>query len=332
MPFRQAFDEMRQKGFIFDGYEKFILSDNKKRLAMDAAMITPANSGVPVEFTAFLDPTIVEILTATRKAREIFQEVSKGDWATEYARFTAIENTGHTQPYADYGNQGTSDVNPTFPLREQYVFQTTIRYGDLEQAKLGKTKIDLASMKQKSAANTLDIDANKFYLYGVQGKAVYGLLNEPSIPAAVASSGLWNTLTTQQIYESILDCFKSLVDNAQGHIAQDDDLILAMSPTSSVDIARATDFNVSVYDMLKKYFTKLKIVTLPELSTTGTGNNIMLIAENIEGQVTGQLGFSEKMRAHQPLRQSSSWEQKFTGTTYGCILYRPFAVSVMMGV
>lgn len=48
-----------------------------ERLAYDAAMVTEPNSGVPVEFTSYLDPRVIEILTGPRNSREIFAEVKK---------------------------------------------------------------------------------------------------------------------------------------------------------------------------------------------------------------------------------------------------------------
>lgn len=40
-------------------------------------MVTAANSGIPVEFTSYIDPMVIPILTATRGAREIFGEAKK---------------------------------------------------------------------------------------------------------------------------------------------------------------------------------------------------------------------------------------------------------------
>ena len=87
---------MKQYGIIFDTgspIRGILTNDSIDQLANDAAMVTAANSGVPVEFTSYIDPMVIPILTATRGAREIFGEAKKGDWTTSYARFQAIEKS-----------------------------------------------------------------------------------------------------------------------------------------------------------------------------------------------------------------------------------------------
>lgn len=78
-----------------------------------------------------------------------------------------------------------ADVNPTYPVRQQYVFQTNIRYGDRELDYAAKARLQLAARKQRAAATTIDIAQNKYNLLGVENMEIYGLLNEPNRPAAI---------------------------------------------------------------------------------------------------------------------------------------------------
>ena len=149
-------EELKQYGFVFNGYQGFIDKSNLAQMAMDASLLTPPNSGIPVEYTAFLDPAIIRILNAPRRARKIVGERKIGDWTTPYVRFTQIEQTGFVQPYDDYADNGKSDINPTFPTRDNYVFETTIEYGDRETDIASRAKFNLVSEKQVSAATTID--------------------------------------------------------------------------------------------------------------------------------------------------------------------------------
>lgn len=334
---REAMLKMRDKGIIFNDAKALITPENMNRIARDAALVTGVNAGVPAVMTTYVDPMIVEILTAPTNAREIFGEVKKGDWTDSHAVFKAIEPTGESTPYTDYGNGAMADVNVTYPVRENYIAQTHIRYGEREMAVSGRAAINLASEKQRSAATIINREQNKFYLLGVEGKEIYGLLNDPNLPEALTpatvntSDTLWEDKTTQQIYDDILAMASALFKNSQGLIDEKSDLVLAVPPTVSVLLGKATDFNVSVKDMLTKYFDNIKFVTLPELAAS-SGNTVMLIARSVQGQPTAQLAYSEKMRAFQLIPNTSSWEQKFAFGTYGCILYRPFAVASMTGV
>lgn len=333
---------MREKGFVFDDHYKIrgIMANDAdiERLAYDAAMVTEANSGsgVPVEFTSYLDPRVIEILTGPRNSREIFAEVKKGDWTTSYARFEVDEITGAVEAYTDYGNAGMADVNPTYPVRQQYVFQTNIRYGDRELDYAAKARLQLAARKQRAAATTIDIAQNKYNLLGVQNMEIYGLLNEPNRPSVIvpgkgANGNTWKVKTTKEIYADYLLLFQNLAKNSLGHIRNDSDLILVTSPSAAVELGKATDFNVSVMDMIKRYTPNIKFAQLPELENS-TSSTVLLICRSINGEPTGEFGFSEKMRAMRLVPETSSFKQKFVGTSYGCILYRPFAVASMTGV
>lgn len=348
MSFESNLALMKQKGFEFNGLRGFITKDNREQLAMDAALVmqntvmaSQANSAIPAEFTAYLDPLVIEILTAPRNAREVFAEVKKGDWTTPYCKFQIDEYTGHTTPYSDYGNGAMSEVNTVFPSRQQYIFQTNIRYGDLEQATASLAKINLASRKQTSAARTIDMDSNRFYLFGVQGRNIYGLLNEPNLPAAlvpstsatVAGSTKWTDKSAVEIYNDVMRLFAELAKNSAGNVDASSALIMGLTPESNVQLGRTTEFGISAKDMLDKYFgASLKYVSIPEMASPTAGNSLMLVARDILGVPTAQLGFSIKMQAGRVVANTSSFEQKFTSSTYGCVLYRPFGVAMMTGV
>lgn len=338
---QEQLDVMKQYGIIFDTgspIRGILANDSIDQLANDAAMVTAANSGVPVEFTSYIDPMVIPILTATRGAREIFGEAKKGDWTTSYARFQTSEITGEVEAYTDYGQGGASDVNPTFPVRTQYIYQTNIRYGDREVDVASRARLQLAADKQRAAATVIDIASNKFALYGVAGLEIYGLLNDPNLPAAVSplpnadTKTLWAEKSTKEIYEDVLYLFGKMADRGAGHIDANTELVLATSPATQVQLGKATDFNISARQMLETYFPKIRFVALPELATATVGTSILLVAPTIEGLPTAQIGFSEKFRAMRLIPESSSFHQKFVGSSYGTIIYRPFAIGTMTGV
>ena len=338
---QEQLDVMKQYGIVFDTgapIRGILANDSIDQLANDAAMVTAANSGVPVEFTSYIDPMVIPILTATRGAREIFGEAKNGDWTTSYARFQTSEITGEVEAYTDYGQGGASDVNPTFPVRTQYIYQTNIRYGDREVDVASRARLQLAADKQRAAATVIDIASNKFALYGVAGLEIYGLLNDPNLPAAVSplpnadSKTLWAEKSTKEIYEDVLYLFGKMADRGAGHIDANTELVLATSPATQVQLGKATDFNISARQMLETYFPKIRFVAFPELATTTGGTSILLVAPTIEGLPTAQIGFSEKFRAMRLIPESSSFHQKFVGSSYGTIIYRPFAIGKMTGV
>lgn len=332
MNFYEQKSRLIERGIIpGERVQAFITDDVRRKLAMDASLITDPNSAVPAIYTAFLDPTVIDILTAPRNAREIFPEAKKGDWTDAYTQFRVSEIAGHTTPYTDYGNGGMSDINVTFPTREQYVFQTTIRYGVREMEVAGKANIQMVSEQQRAAATIIDIDSNKFYCLGVQGKEIYGLLNDPNIPAAMPIATPWAGKDGLEIYNDFLALFGRLVAQSQGMINNASDLVLALAPSATVQFETPNQYGLTPHNLMQKYAPNCKIVSLPELDGGTSGNTIILAAQSVLGTPTAHLAFSDKMRMMQVIPKASSYEQKAYGTTYGCILYRPFAVAMATG-
>ncbi len=62
------------------------------------------------------------------------------------------------------------------------------------------------------------------------------------------------------------------------------------------------------------------------------GNFMQLIAEEVDGQETGYCAFNEKMRAHKLIPELSSYKQKVSAGTWGCILRQTFTISSMLGI
>lgn len=325
-----SFKEAASKGFVFPEARAWI---GQPGMAQDAALISTANTTVPVELTAYIDPRVVEIMTAVRNARALFNEVQKGDWTTTYDKWAVSEFTGSSQPYTDYANSTTSGVNYDWMSREQYVFQTTITYGDKEVDVSAKAKIDLASQKQLSAANTLDIDSNKFALLGVSGRAIYGVLNDPNLPASEALGTAWTSATAEAIFNDINSkLFAKLSTRSGGHITYDTPLKLAVSPASIAYLGKTNSYGKTVMEMLKNQFTNLEVVTIPELASLSAGDTIFMIAPELDGMPSAELPFGVKMRAGRLVPGLSHWSQKYVASTYGGIVYRPFCFASIYGM
>ena len=334
-----TFDQAKRYGFNFPGARAWYDPRNVEQLAADAALTTDPNTLIPAEFTAYIDPAVVDILTSPTRAREMFTETRKGDFTTSHATWRARDFAGRTQPYSDTAANGSADVNNNWLKREQYRFQTIIEYGDLETEMAGVAKIELAADKQRAAATVLDTDANSFYLRGVAGREIYGLLNDPNLPPAISAlpagignSPLWTDKGTKERYNDVLALFAELARQSAGIITRNTPLLLVLSPDMEVMLAGATDFNVSVLDMLQKYFRDLVIVALPELADNAAGETMFMAAKTVNGMQTAELGFGLKAQAGRMVPELSSMKQKWVASTYGGIVLMPFAFAQMTGM
>lgn len=302
------------------------------------SLVTVSNSGIPAFLSTYIDPKMIDILVSPMKAAEVVGgEVKKGDWTTETAMFPVIESTGETSSYGDYSENGVAGVNSNFPQRQSYHYQVMTQWGERELEKAGLARIDWANRLNIASVLTLNKFQNKTYFFGVDGLQNYGLLNDPSLSAAIvpttktAGGTSWAVATATEINADIQKLYKQLQTQAGGLIELTTKMTLAMSPVSEVYLTNTTIYNVNVSDILKKNFPNLKIVTAPEY-TTDSGELIQLIVDEYEGQRTADTAFTEKLRAHPIVVGSSNWKQKKSQGTFGTIVYRPAFIAQMLGV
>lgn len=325
------FNALEQRaGIVFaTGYNPQALTTLAKQMAMDSELVTTPNAGVLSLFTTYVDPKLIETLVTPMRMAEIFGETKKGDWTTQTAHFPVIESTGETSSYGDYSNNGQAGVNVNWPMRQPYHYQTIIRLGEKEMAMAGAAKIDWSSRKQIAAALTLNKFQNKSYIYGIDGLQNYGILNDPDSLPNVASTP-WEAMDGQGVYDSIQSkLYGELIKQTNGHVEASTPMVLLLSPKNEVNLHKTNQYNVNVYDQLNKNFPNLEIRSIPEFSTDA-GEVVKLIVREYEGQETLDLSFTEKMRVHAMIPELSSWKQKRSQGTFGCIIYRPMFIASML--
>lgn len=302
------------------------------------ALITVSNAGIPAFLSTYIDPKLIEVLVSPMKAAEVVgSEVKKGDWVTDTAMFPVVESTGEVSSYGDYSENGMAGVNVNFPQRQSYHYQTITQWGEREMERAGLAKVDWANRQNIASVLTLNKYQNQTYFFGVAGLQLYGLLNDPSLSAAIvpttkAAGGTgWANADALEILNDVSKMYKQLQTQANGLIDLETVMTLAMSPLSQTYMTKTTTFNVNIADLLKKNYPNLKVVTAPEY-TTASGELVQLMADSIDGQKTADTAFTEKLRAHPMITKASSFLQKKSQGTWGTIIYRPFGIVQMLGV
>ncbi len=339
----------RSHGIILPGAVDYVTPAFAQdcELAFDAqpGLITVSNSGIPAYLSNMIDPDLIEVLVTPMQGAEIIGEVKKGDWLTDTVQFPIVENTGEISAYGDYNDSGSVGLNVNFVPRQSYHYQTVTQWGEKTLEKYGLAKIGYAAQLNVASALVLNKFQNLTYFYGVAGLQNYGLLNDPSLSAALQpgakaygsnAHGPWISsgviaATANEIYSDIQSLYVQLVAQTRGTIDAKSPMTLAMSPTSSLAMTATNSFNVSVEDLLKKNFPNLSIKTAVEYGTAG-GELVQLIADKVERQDVGYCAFTEKMRAHPIVVKMSAFEQKKSQGTWGAIIRMPIGIAQMLGV
>jgi hypothetical protein len=305
--------------------------------AVQPGTITTANSAIPGYLTNYLSPKAITVLVSPMKAEAIVGAEKIGDWTTATAEFPIIESVGETSAYGDFSNNGESNTNVNWVNRQSFHFQTNTEWGAQQLARAGAGRIDLAERLNIASMLSLNKYSNLVAFFGVAGLNNFGLLNDPSLsapiaPATKAAGGVtWAVATAAEVYADILSIFAQLVSQSGGVLEMDAAMTLAMSPTIAVNLNKTNIYNVNVMVQLKTNFPNLRVETAVEYATTG-GQLVQMIVNEVEGQKTASVAFTEKMRAFPVITRSSSWKQKKMAGSWGTIIFMPLAIAAMLGV
>ena len=335
------------KGFmpytVVNGQIKTDYVKASRRLAQDAALSTAPNIGAPAVLYTYLDPRIIEVLFSVKAASKFFAPTLIGKFTDEYANFMVEEIAGQVSPYSDYGDGTASDANYNFPSRQNFRYQTTIKYGDLETAKMSEAKVQLAARKQYAAAEIIARAENRFQLYGVKGLQSYGMLNDPNLPTpispiSVSDKSTWADKASANpsevaniVFNDVNKLWAELTANNGGHLDVNSPIVLGVSNKMISYLTTPNQFGKTAKVMLQENYPNIVIEQLPELSTA-SGEMLYMVVPNLLGDETGFTAFSAKAVFGRLVPETTSYKQKVSAGTWGCVIRRPSLVATMLGV
>lgn len=314
---------------------------DRDTLAMDTALISVQNAGIPAMLTNYIDPNLIHALTAPMAATSIFPERKIGDVTTLTATFPFLEYTGETATYGDFSTTGMSSANANFPQRQQYRFQTNTVWGDIEAEMWAVAKINWSGEKQTASALTINRKFNRIYLYGVSGLQNYGLTNSPNliatdVPVTVSGHTTWASKAAAvdplAIFADFQKAIGLMITQSASVLNQQSAYVVGLPPSCLTYLQTMTTYGISVQDMVKKNYPNLEIVPVPEFESTGSGNLAYFAAKNVDGQPVGACGFAEKMRAHGVIRKESSYTEKKSAAAFGAAVFLPFGIVQLLGI
>ncbi len=338
----------REKGLVVMRGNDRVIADWLGASDAQPQLSTTPNTGIPAFMSYFVYPDLYRILFSPLQAEKILGAAKKvGDWTTTTTVFPLVEAAGEVSSYGDYATNGMASMNATFPDRQAYHYQSIIEVGEREEAMLALAKINLMSEKRESSTRSLNTFQNFMFFFGVAGLQNYGILNDPSLSAAIQpgpkaynaqAHGPWITngvitATPNEIYTDFLSSFIQLQTQTNGIIALDSmsSLTYAMHPTSLSAFRQANIYGVTAEKLMKDNFPNAKVEQAVQYSLAA-GYETQLIATEVEGQETAMLAYTEKLRAHRMVFDMSSQRQKVSQGGWGCVYRFPAGVVSMLGV
>ena len=324
--------------------------------AMDAQpqLATVSSSGVPAFLTTSISPKIIKIFQAKNTATENLGEERFGSFEQTTQLFSVVEHTGQTAAYGDHNNDGNANSNAVFPSRQNFIWQTVAKWGQLAMDRMGLAKINWAEQVRGAAIDTHLKFFNYMYHYGIQGLANYGILNSPGLLPAISPApkvanngfaGPWMTsatvtASTLEIYRDIQALILQGIVQSNGNADVDSKMTIIMSPQRKGALTTPNDFGLNIPKLIADNYKNATIKTsvlygaysLQNTQGSQAGEIMQVVFEDLMGQQTGVCGYSEKLRSGPVILGLSEYTQKMSAGGWGYICYQPFAVATMLGI
>lgn len=311
---------------------------NGLSLAMDAqpTLATAPNAGIPALFTTYVDPRQIKAIFAPTVGAELYGEEKIGDWTTDQVQMPMTEITGFTSAYGDFNNNGKAGANANWISRQTFHFQTHTRWGERETAKYGEAMVDWVALQNESSSNVLNRALNESYFFGLAGLKLYGGMNDPALPAAIAPTTkaaggtTWANGNTIEIYNDFLKLYTQLQTRMPALVNMSSPMVCGIPNTLEPFLARTNDFGKTVREIIQQSFPNVEFVTVPQF-VTASGNLIQLRLRDVDGLPVTKASFTEKLRVHAVVTLGSGWEQKKSAGTVGTTIRYPVAIVQMLG-
>lgn len=349
---------MNHSASLGDNGLPFYAVDHKAtgyKITQDAALssttTTSSNVAFPVQWYNYIDPEVIPIIFTPQVATELLPEKKLGDFTTDNITITLSEAVGATTAYADYTDNFVAGSNYYYPTRQTFRYQTGYTYGNLEVERAAAAKVQLVSDRQRNAADIMNYVGNQYYLFGVRGLNIHGILNAPDLDEPIAASDAISsidqktTLTTwaekatdsfagaNYIYNDVLTLWSEIAAKSNGRVnLRSSSVTLAIPPKIEPLLATTNNYNVPVTALIKGSIPGINIVVVPELAME-EGNRAMLICNNAVGYGgPGYCVFTEKVRMSPVIPDVNSYKQTMSAATGGAIITRPMLIAIMTGI
>jgi hypothetical protein len=318
------------------------------------SLVTTASSGIPSFLTTHISPKHIKILTAKNAAAEILGEERIGSFIDTNWIFPVVEHDGQVSAYGDHSNSGNSGANMNFPQRQNFIFQTITRWGQVELERAALAKIGWAEDVRGAGIDMLQKFLNLANFMGVANLSCYGILNSPGLFPAIApapkafnngTSGPWMTgsaitATALEMYRDVLAAVTQVIQQSSGNANVRSPMKLVLSPSRMAAMQNANDFNVNVMLLLKTNFPNMEVIDAVQYGAisaqnpqgSAVGEIMQVIVTEVLGQQTATSTFSEKLRSGPVVVGLSDFTQKMSSGTFGAVVYQPFAIATMAGI
>ncbi|VFR32533.1 Phage capsid and scaffold [plant metagenome] len=286
-------------------------------------------------------PGTLRVVTQVRNIDEIAGITTVGRWEDELISVRVAEPAAKAELYGDSTNIPLADYRQSIESRGVVRFEQGFQVGKLEEARQSAIGYQAADEKRRAATESLDISRNQvgFYGFNQPDTNVYGLLNDPSLPAYLTTGTPWLTATFDQLVTEFNRLYNQIETQMGGQIQDSAQLVLVL-PTgyrSIFSVYSPAASGMTFRQWLNENFPNVRVVTTAEFSGANGGLDVAyLFVENAADQDESDIDSASLIQAVPVRYQVLGSENRIKGyiedainATAGIFILRPWAFARM---
>lgn len=243
--------EMEQAGFV--GMQ-----------TMDGALTGPAiNSGTfNRDFLVHQMAGVIRQATARRTLDEITGVATEGNWWDAEINWDVESLTGQPELYGDSSNTPLASFAMDEERRGIVNFELGFMVGKKEEARMGARGHNSAERKRYAVQEALEQAREDVGYRGMAASdtRVFGILNDPNLPAYVNTTGAWTNFAT--VTADIADAMSDLFGQSGERINEDSTLtlVIAASKRGAMQYANPTGRGETVREWINTNFPNTRVI------------------------------------------------------------------------
>lgn len=316
--------------------------DSAIAVAMDTALVGPAGrSGATLQqFLQIWLPGLVRQLTSVRNIDRLAGITEAGNWYDDVVVQGVSTPVGKAELYGDSSNVPLANYGHTYETRGVVRFEQGFQVNNLEEAREAAGGINMAAEKRGSAILALEIARNRAGFVGFDSgtSGVYGLLNDPGLPAYVSAGKTYATMTFDELTSEIATQLGLIITNSGGNIDQNSAFVLAMPTGYQTVLTKPNTYGQTVGAWLRENYPNVRVEYAPEFATANGGAAVAYYyAERIEdGSTDGGAALTQVVPAKffniGSERRVKGYIEDFGSATAGVLVKRPYLFVRRTGV
>lgn len=267
--------------------------------SMDSALIGPAGASgaAPLQYLQHWLPGLVRQLTTVRAIDRIAGITEAGNWYDEEVVQGVMAPVGKAELYGDSSNVPLANYGHSYETRGVVRYEQGFEVTMLAEAREAAANINMAAEKRGAATLSLEISRNRLGFYGFNSGSnrVFGLLNDPSLPAYTSAAKTYLTMTFDELTTEISTRLGEIMENSGGNVDSNSSYCIVLPVGHSVALTKPNNLGMTVMSWLRDNFPNVRIEYAPEFTGANGGADVAYyFAESVEdGSTDGGQAISQ---------------------------------------